>query len=192
MTDSEITAIARLIDHAVLHPTSGTADLGAGIHLACEHNIAALCVKPCDVVHAAENLAGTNIAVCAVTSFPHGNSSTRIKLAETLGALDEGATEIDTVVNNGLVRNRDWTGFALEIEALANATRNRNTLLKVIFETDYLDLDTIARLTDLCCKSGADFVKISTGFGYVKQPNGYFNYRGATVEVVQCMLTAAA
>ena len=92
MNATEIAALARLIDHAVLHPTSGNADLEAGVSLARECEVAALCVKPCDVTAAAKGLAGSSVALCAVTAFPHGNASTRIKVAETLAALDDGAT----------------------------------------------------------------------------------------------------
>lgn len=192
MTASEIQAIARLIDHAVLHPTAGHAELQEGISLARENRIAALCVKPCDVAATSRGLAGSGVAVCAVTSFPHGNAATRIKVAETAAALDDGATEIDTVVNNGLVRDGNWDAFSTEIKALAELTHARQALLKVIFETDYLTLEKVARLTDLCCQAGVDFVKTSTGFGYVKQLNGDYNYQGATVEVVRCMIDTAA
>ncbi|MCC5841051.1 MAG: deoxyribose-phosphate aldolase [Opitutales bacterium] len=192
MKPNEIANLARLIDHAVLHPTTGRAELEAAISLAREHQIAALCVKPCDVRAAAEGLAGSTVAVCAVTAFPHGNAATRIKVAETSAALEDGATEIDTVVNNGLVQDGNWDAFLGEIQALVEVTHSRNALLKVIFETDYLNLGQIAKMTDLCCQAGADFVKTSTGFGYVKQANGDFNYEGATVAVVKCMLETAA
>lgn len=192
MNASEIHAIARLIDQAVLHPTAGQAELQENISLARENRIAALCVKPCHVAAAARGLDGSGVAVCAVTSFPHGNATTRIKVAETAAALEEGATEIDTVVNNGLARDGDWDAFSAEVRALVELTRGRQALLKVIFETDYLGLEKIARMTDLCCQAGVDFVKTSTGFGCVKQANGDYNYKGATVEVVRCMLDTAA
>jgi deoxyribose-phosphate aldolase len=192
MNVSEIQAIARLIDHAVLHPTAGRAELQQGIALARENRIAALCVKPCDVAATTRGLDGSGVAVCAVTSFPHGNAATRIKVAETAAALDDGATEIDTVVNNGLVRDGFWDAFAAEIQALVETTRTRQALLKVILETDYLTHEQIARMTELCCQAGVDFVKTSTGFGYVKQSNGDYNYKGATVGVVRLMIETAA
>lgn len=192
MNATEVATLSRLIDHAVLHPTAGGAELQAGITLARANKIAALCVKPCDVSVAAEGLADSSVAVCAVNSFPHGNSATRIKVAEISAALDEGATEIDTVVNNGFVRDGNWNAFLVEIKALVEITHSRGALLKVIFETDYLNLEQISRMTDLCCQAEADFVKTSTGFGYVKQLTGDFNYQGATITVVKRMLEVAA
>lgn len=192
MTEAEIRSIARLIDHAVLHPTATLADTLAGAALARRHGIAALCVKPCFVSETAAALAGGGVATCAVTGFPHGNASARAKVYETQAALDDGATEIDTVVNNGLVAAEDWAGVAAELGALVAVTRSRGAVLKVIFETDYLSLDRVARVTELCCGAGVDFVKTSTGFGYVKQANGDFNYLGATEPVVRRMIEVAA
>jgi deoxyribose-phosphate aldolase len=191
MTETEIRSIARLIDHAVLHPTATLADTLAGAALARRHQIAALCVKPCFTAATAEALAGSGVATCAVTAFPHGNSAVRVKVAETLQAIDDGASEIDTVVNNGLVCAEDWAGVGAELGALAEATRARGVILKVIFETDYLTEARVARVTEICCEHRIAFVKTSTGFGYVKQANGDFNYLGATVPIVKKMIEVA-
>ncbi len=186
----EVLAIAKLLDHAVLHPTNGEAHTIAGCELGKKFSVAAVCVKPCFVPVAARVLAGSPTAVCAVTGFPHGNSSTKVKVFETIAAIEEGATEIDTVVNNGLVTDGNWSAVAAEIEALQEACATRGAILKVIFENDYLTIEKITKLTMICGEAGVAYVKTSTGFGYVKQANGDFNYKGATVEAVQAMLAA--
>lgn len=192
MTHSELRSIAKLLDHAVLHPTATAADTLAGAALAARESIAALCVKPCFTAITADALRGSGVATCAVTGFPHGNAAVRIKVIETEQAIRDGATEIDTVINNGRVCADEWDAVEAELRALVSVTRPASVILKVIFETDYLSLDRVDRLTRLCCEVGVDFVKTSTGFGYVKQASGDFNYRGATVAVVERMIAAAA
>lgn len=125
--------------------------------------------------------------VCAVNGFPHGNSTTRIKVLEALAAIADGASEIDTVVNVGKVKSADWSYVGVELKALNQAVVGENALLKVIFETDFLNEDEIIRLCELSTEAGAAFVKTSTGFGFVKRPGGGYDYTGATLRQIDLM-----
>src|SRR3954471_10136067 len=95
--------LAKMIDHSLLHPTMTDGQVRAGCELSRRYGVASACVKPYSVPMAAEVLAGSNVMVCAVAGFPHGNSHTSIKVAEAELAMREGAREIDVVVNNGKV-----------------------------------------------------------------------------------------
>ncbi|MFP4542047.1 MAG: deoxyribose-phosphate aldolase [Opitutales bacterium] len=179
--------IAKMIDHSLLHPTMTDADVRAGLQLARDCQCATACIKPYHVPMAAELLAGSGVGVCAVVGFPHGNSHTRIKILETELALDEGATEIDTVVNNGKVLGGEWEAVREELQAINETCVGRGAILKVIFENDYLQPAQIIRLCELCTELGIAFVKTSTGYGFVKQASGEYAYKGATHEHLKLM-----
>ncbi|MDX2282792.1 MAG: deoxyribose-phosphate aldolase [Bacteroidia bacterium] len=173
--------IARLIDHSLLHPTMTDQELESGCRLALEYEVASVCTKPYAVAQAVRWLAGSPVAAGTVVGFPHGNSAVAIKAAETRQACSEGATEIDMVVNIGKVLSREWGYVRDEIGAVLEETRRGGGLLKVIFENDFLPEDEYKiRLCELCSELGADFVKTSTGYGFVKGPDGRYDYRGAT------------
>jgi deoxyribose-phosphate aldolase len=169
-----------MIDHSLLHPTMTDEQLRAGLAIARRCACATACVKPYAVPLSVEALANSGVAVCAVAGFPHGNSHTALKVAEAERALLEGATEIDVVVNLGKVLGGDWPYVSGELKALNTACVARNALLKVIFENDYLQDAHIIRLCELCTEHGVAFVKTSSGYGFVKQANGDYNYQGAT------------
>lgn len=188
----EVLKIAKLIDHAVLHPTHTEKDTVAACEIGRKYAVGAVCVKPCFTAAAARVLAGSGVAVCAVTGFPHGISTTATKVFETAEAIRNGATEIDVVVNNGWVAEGRWEDVAREIRAVQKTCADAGAILKVIFENDYLRPEQIAMLCKICSEAGVAFVKTSTGFGYVKQPNGDFNYKGATAEAVSLMRSASA
>ena len=118
--------------------------------------------------------------MCPVIAFPHGNSATHIKVSEADDAARRGGTEIDMVVNIGKVLGSDWAYVSSEIEAVNNAVVAHDAILKVIFENDYLADDHIVRLCDICSEAAVAFVKTSTGYGFVKQDNGFYSYEGAT------------
>jgi len=117
--------IARMIDHSLLHPTLTDAQLDAGCALAVAHDVATVCVKPYYVPRAAELVAGSDVLVCSVIGFPHGNSHTSIKVQETLLALAEGAREIDMVVNAGRVLGGQFDDVAADIRAVNDLSRAR-------------------------------------------------------------------
>lgn len=179
--------LARMIDHSLLHPTMTDAQLHAGLALARRCSCATACVKPYAVPMSTEALAGSGVAVCAVVGFPHGNSHPDIIAAEAVRAIGEGATEIDMVVNAGKVLGGDWAYVSAELKTVNDACVSRGAILKVIFENDYLQDPHIIRLCELCTEIQVAFVKTSTGYGFVKQPNGDYNYSGATEHHLRLM-----
>ncbi len=179
--------LARMIDHSLLHPTLTDTQLETGLAVARRCGCATACVKPYTVPVAVEALLGSGVGVCAVAGFPHGNSHIALKVTEADRAVAEGATEIDVVVNIGKVLGGDWDYVAEELEAVNAVCHARGALLKVIFENDYLQEAHIVRLCEICTELNVAFVKTSTGYGFVKQPDGGYNYRGATDDHLRLM-----
>jgi deoxyribose-phosphate aldolase len=180
MTDT-LLSLAKMIDHSLLHPTMTDLDLVNGCKLAVKHHVATVCIKPYGVLLAVEQLAGTDVVVCTVIGFPHGNSKPNVKIFETEQAIDDGAAEIDMVVNIGKVLSKDWTYVTGEIKAVNQTCVNRGAILKVIFENDFLPADEYKiRLCEICSEAKVAFVKTSTGYGFNKQVSGGYNYAGAT------------
>lgn len=182
-----LSQLAKMIDHSLLHPTMTDADILAGLKIAKEHNVAAACVKPYLIPLAKQELAGTDVLVCPVIGFPHGNSTTEIKVQEATAAAQAGGQEIDMVVNVGKVLGGDWEYVIQEIDEINRAVGRHGAILKVIFENDYLQSEHIARLCEICTQLKVAFVKTSTGYGFVKQPDGSYNYLGATVQDLKLM-----
>jgi deoxyribose-phosphate aldolase len=180
--------IERLIDHALLHPTMTDDEIREGCKLAARLNLISVCVKPYAIPLAVEVLRGSNTAVGTVIGFPHGSQPTEIKVAESIWAMNAGAVELDMVVNVGKVLQGDWVYVERDIRLVVEAAHRRNAIVKVIFETDFITDEKAKR--SLCKVSelaGADFVKTSTGFGFVKQKNGDYNYTGATFDDIRLM-----
>lgn len=177
-----------MIDHSLLHPTMTDAELEDGCRIAAKYQVASVCIKPYAVQRAVELLRGTDVAVGAVIGFPHGNSTTESKRYETELACRDGATEIDMVINIGKALGGDWDYVSEDVRTVCHEAHRHGAKVKVIFENDHLTrggagLDSDAfkrRLCELCEHAGADWVKTSTGYGFVKQPDGSYNYRGAT------------
>jgi len=173
--------LAKMIDHSLLQPTMTDADLEAGCALAKKYDTATVCIKPYYVKRAVELLAGSDVAVCTVIGFPHGGNTIQMKVAETRQACKDGATEIDMVVNVGKVLSEDWRYIKKEIYAILKECHKHDAVLKVIFENDFLPKDKYKiKLCKICSVLGVEFVKTSTGYGYTKQPDGSYNYKGAT------------
>ena len=182
-----------MVDHSLLSPALTDAELEQGCAIAAKYHTASVCVKPCHVRRAAELLAGTDIAVGAVIGFPHGNSTTAIKAAEAEQVIADGAVEVDMVVNIGKVLSEDWAFVTKEILTLVSITKENGALLKVIFENDLLPEDKYKiRLCKICSEAGVDFVKTSTGYNYVKGPDGKYSYQGATLHDLRLMREFAA
>jgi deoxyribose-phosphate aldolase len=176
-----------MIDHSLLHPTMTDRDILDGCELARKYDVATVCVKPYAVGMSREELTGSGVAVCSVVGFPHGNSRTGVKVAETLQAVEDGASEIDMVINIGRALGGQWDYVSNEIETLNGACTDHQALLKVILETDYLQDEHIIRLCEICSQHKVAFVKTSTGYGFVKQPNDSYSYAGATDHVLSLM-----
>ncbi|MFD2936616.1 deoxyribose-phosphate aldolase [Spirosoma flavum] len=184
-----IPEIAKLIDHALLHPTLTDAELQAGCKQALVYDVASVCIKPYAVSMASALLAGSDVRVGTVIGFPHGSNALSIKVAETVQACQDGAVEIDMVVTIGKVLNEDWRYVTDEIRAVHYTCQTYGAVLKVIFETDFLSDDALKiRLCKICTEVGVEFVKTSTGFGFVKDHTGKYDYKGATEHDLQLML----
>jgi len=175
-----LTDLAKMIDHSLLHPTMTDKEIAEGCEVCLKYHVATACVKPYAVRMAAELLRGSDVGVCAVAGFPHGNSTIEIKQKEIEEELRDGATEIDVVVNIGKVLGGEWKYVGHEIAAANAVTVGGGAILKVIFENDYLGDEHIIQLCKICSEEGVAFVKTSTGYGFVKQENGMYNYKGAT------------
>ncbi len=178
--DVTLRDVAKMIDHSLLHPTFTDEVIRAGCELARQFDVATACVKPYSIPLALEVLIGSDVAVCAVIGFPHGNSSTGIKVVEAESAVLAGAPEVDMVVNVGKVLGGDWDYVAREVRLVNDVVTAQGGILKVIFENDYLKDEHIIRLCEVCSEAKVAFVKTSTGYGFVKKDNGDYNYRGAT------------
>jgi deoxyribose-phosphate aldolase len=180
--------LAKMIDHSLLHPTMTDKDLEDGCKTAAKYQVASVCIKPYAVKQAVEWLRGSDVLVGAVIGFPHGNSTTESKRYETELACKDGASEIDMVINIGKALSGDWPYVEADVKAVCDAAHKHGARVKVIFENDYLTAggaglssdDFKIKLCQLCERAGADWVKTSTGYGFVKQPDGSYNYKGAT------------
>ena len=180
--------IAKMIDHSLLHPTMDDKILIEGCEIAKKYNVASVCIKPYAVKMAVEILKGTDVMVGTVIGFPHGSNTVNVKVFETAEAIKDGAVEIDMVVNIGKVLSEDWTYIENEIKQIHATCKKGNAALKVIFENDFLPEDFYKiKLCELCSKLKVDFVKTSTGYGMVKQPDGSYNYKGATEHDLKLM-----
>ncbi len=177
-----------MIDHSILHPTITDSMLEKECETARKYGVASVCVKPYMVARAAELLKGSDVAVGCVIGFPHGNSTPAGKVFEAIQACGDGASEIDMVINIGKALSGDWTYIENEVRIITAMCHEHHALVKVIFETDYLTgTEDKIRLCEICTRSGADFVKTSTGYGFVKLSDGNYNYRGATVSDIELM-----
>ncbi|MFO0841388.1 MAG: deoxyribose-phosphate aldolase [Gemmataceae bacterium] len=165
MTDLTFTDIAKMIDHSLLQPVLTDTDLERGCLLAREYGVASVCIKPYGVRMAAKLLAGSGVAVGTVIGFPHGSHLTRIKVAEAEAAMDDGAVELDMVVNIGKVLSKDWVYVSDDVRAVVEAAHRRKAIVKVIFENCFLQNEHKEKLCQICGEVRADFVKTSTGYG---------------------------
>ncbi|TVY18748.1 Deoxyribose-phosphate aldolase [Lachnellula arida] len=179
--------LAKMIDHSLLHPTMTDGDIAAGLAIAAKYKVATACVKPYSIPQALAALKGTGVAVCPVIAFPAGNSTTDVKIIEATKAAQAGGKEIDMVINIGKALSGEWEYVGSEIRAINEAVVAEGAILKVIFENDYLEEAHIVKLCEICNEVGVAFVKTSTGYGFVKQRDGSYNYRGATLPHLKLM-----
>ncbi len=161
--------LSRMIDHAVLKPTSTTEELSEGCRVAVRYRAASICLLPYFVPDAARLLSELDegrhgVVLSTVIGFPHGCHATSAKLAEVEAAAREGARELDMVVNQSLVKSHQWRSVTEDIRAVVEACRARACLVKVIFETAELGGEEIRELCGICNEIGPDWIKTSTGF----------------------------
>ncbi|GAB2950844.1 deoxyribose-phosphate aldolase [Hymenobacter coalescens] len=169
--------LAARIDHTLLKPDATRAQIQQLCAEARQAQFASVCVPPCYVAVAANELYASGVAVCTVVGFPLGYQLTKVKFFEAHQALSEGATEIDVVMNVAAFKSGNHAEVEDELGQLAELCHFRGGLLKVIIETALLSPAEIRQACDLCAAAGADFVKTSTGFAS----------RGATVEDIRLM-----
>jgi len=157
--------LAKMIDHSLLKPTMTHDELDAGCRLAVEYDVASVCILPYYLPRAAEILHGTDVLPTTTIGFPHGGHSMRIKQLEAEQALNDGARELDMVVNISRVLSGDWDAVRTDILSVLQPTHARGQKLKVIFENCYLNEAQKIRLCEICGELSVDWVKTSTGFG---------------------------
>jgi deoxyribose-phosphate aldolase len=157
--------IAKMIDHSMLAPSTTVAEFEAGIQLALDYDVASVCIVPSYLRRCAERLLGSDVKPSTTIGFPHGGQATAAKAAEARIALDDGAVELDMVVNLHHALSGDWQYVESDVRAVRDATHACGAKLKVIFETCYLNDTQKIRLCEICTELGADWVKTSTGFG---------------------------
>ncbi len=187
--------LAKMIDHSLLHPTMTDKEFEDGCRIAIKYDVASVCVKPYAVKRAVELLQGTSVLVGAVIGFPHGNGLTQLKRYETELACRDGAAEIDMVINIGKALSGDWDYVERDIRTVCEEAHRHHAKVKVIFENDYLtnggaglNSDQLKRkLCEISEKAGADWVKTSTGYGFVKGTDGKYSYQGATEHDLRLM-----
>ncbi|MEW5869885.1 MAG: deoxyribose-phosphate aldolase [Chloroflexota bacterium] len=156
--------LAKVIDHSLLRPELTEAEVIAGCELAARYHTATVCVKPCHVKLAAEALKGSDVLVSTVVGFPHGSNLTAIKVAEAEQAMQDGAVELDMVLNIGQLRSGKAENVREDIRAVCAAAHARGAKVKVILENAYLNNEQKVLACKLCEEAGADWVKTSTGF----------------------------
>jgi len=157
--------LAMRIDHSLLSPTMTEAELEDGCRLAMDYQVASVCIKPFAVPIAARILSETTVQVGTTIGFPHGGHTTKIKALEARQALDDGATELDMVINIGQAIGGQWSSVRDDIAAITELAHANRAIVKVIFENCYLNDEQKQRLCQICGEVNADFVKTSTGYG---------------------------
>lgn len=172
--------VARLIDHTLLKPDATQDQIAQLCYEARKYGFATVCVNPTYVRLCAQLLTGSSVGICTVVGFPLGATPPEVKAYETQRALDDGATEVDMVINIGALKSRDYALVERDIATVARTSHAGGALLKVIIEAALLTDDEKVKACELAKAAGADYVKTSTGFG----PGG------ATVHDVELMRRA--
>ena len=157
--------IARLIDHTLLKPDATQAQIAQLCHEARQYGFAAVCVNPTHVKLCTDLLKGSEVAVCTVVGFPLGATPPEVKAYEAQQAIDDGATEVDMVINVGALKGREFDLVERDIAMVARTSHNGHALCKVIIEAALLTEEEKVKACELAKKAGADYVKTSTGFG---------------------------
>ncbi len=154
--------IAKTIDHSLLKPEMTRDEVRQGCEIAKKYDVASVCCKPSDVAFCAEILKGTDVEIGTVVGFPHGSSTTATKVFETKAAIADGATEIDMVLNIGLLKSGLYEEVKSDIAAVVEAAGGK--MVKVILENAYLTDDEKVTACKLCEAAGAHYVKTSSGY----------------------------
>ncbi|MFG6114283.1 deoxyribose-phosphate aldolase [Halobacillus sp. MO56] len=170
--------LAKYIDHTQLKPETSKEKIDQVCQEAKEYEFASVCVNPYWVNYCYEQLKETSVKVCTVIGFPLGANTKEIKAFETKQAIENGAAEVDMVINVGALKSKDYDTVQADIEAVVREAEDK-ALVKVIIETSLLTKEEKVQACELAVKAGADYVKTSTGF----------SGGGATVEDIKLMRT---
>lgn len=163
VSDVSYEQLAATIDHSLLRPELTLDEVRAGCAVAAEYEVKSVCARPADVVLCARELAGSAVEVGTVIGFPHGSTTTATKVFEAQRAIDEGASELDMVLNIGWLRSGEYDAVGDDIRQVVEAAGD-HALVKVILENAYLDDAEKRKGCELVESAGAAFVKTSTGF----------------------------
>ncbi len=155
--------LAKYIDHTILKPETTESQVKAICAEAREHSFFSVCVNPCNVSLVKEELKGTDVKVCSVISFPLGANIPEVKAFEATKAIEDGADEIDMVINIGALKDGKYDYVREDIKAVVEACKGK-ALLKVIIEACLLTDEEKVKACELSKEAGADYVKTSTGF----------------------------
>lgn len=169
--------LATFIDHTLLRPDCTDTDVKQLCQEAIKHHFAAVCIPPFFVRNAYKVLSGYSPKIVTVVGFPMGYSTTPAKVEEVKKAINDGADEIDMVVNICAVKNGNWSYVQNDINSVTTACHLKGKTIKVILETSLLSKAEIVKLCKICTQVGVDYVKTSTGF----------NGAGASVEIIQLL-----
>ncbi len=153
-----------MIDHSLLRPELGEQQVLEGCRIAAQYQVASVTVRPSDVDQAVRWMSGSGVPVGSVAGFPHGSSTTSVKLYEARDLLRRGAREVDMVINIGQLISRNFQFVESELAQMAEACHEGGAILKVIFENAYLTDELKIVACKISTRAGADFVKTSTGF----------------------------
>lgn len=159
-----IAELAKMFDHSLLQPSFTDAEMEKGVLLARELNVASVCIKPYFVKQTSKLLAGSTVVSSTVIGFPHGGHLTRVKVYESELAMDDGAMELDMVVNIGKVLSGEWNYVGDDIAAVVRAAHLRGVKVKVIFENALIKDEHKKELCRICGELRVDWVKTSTGY----------------------------
>ena len=170
--------VAKTIDHAVLKPFATGGEVIDACEMCDKYSVGSVCVRPCDVALAAGELKGSQTKVSVVVGFPHGSNRTETKVLESKLAMEDGAAEIDMVMNIGKFLSGDYDFVQRDIGSVVAVAKKKEVIVKIILETCFLSAEQIEKACKLCEAAGADYVKTSTGFG-----DG-----GATPEIIGIMI----
>ncbi|MBK7429143.1 MAG: deoxyribose-phosphate aldolase [Saprospiraceae bacterium] len=169
--------ISSKIDHTLLKPDCNHADIRKWVEEAIQHQFANVCIPPYMVKEASRLLENHKTGVCTVIGFPFGYNTTPIKVEEIKRAIDEGADELDAVINISAVKCADWSFVSNDIESMVRSTQMKDKKIKIILETGLMTAEEITKLCEIIQVSKPNFVKTSTGF----------NGPGANVEIIQLL-----
>lgn len=171
--------LASMIDHTLLKPEASEADIKKLCDEAIGYRFHSVCVNPSYVGLARQCLENSGVKVCTVIGFPLGATTTRAKVSEAIDAVENGATELDMVLNIGMLKSKNYDRVLNDIKSVVGESKKlkEGILVKVILETCLLAKDEKVKACELALEAGADFVKTSTGF----------STGGATVEDIKLM-----